>query len=37
VRRGEQPEPPAELLHRYSIQAAADRLVAAYDRLLETS
>lgn len=36
-RPGERAEPPAELLHRYSIQAAADRLVAAYDRLLETS
>ena len=36
-RPGERAEPPAELVHRYSIRAAADRLAAAYDRLLETT
>jgi glycosyltransferase involved in cell wall biosynthesis len=31
---GERSEPPSDLVQRYSIQAAADRLAAAYDRLL---
>ncbi|HET8653188.1 MAG TPA: glycosyltransferase family 4 protein [Gaiellaceae bacterium] len=31
---GERSEAPAELVRRYSIEAAADRLAAAYDRLL---
>lgn len=34
---GERAGRPTELVQRYSIQAAADRLTAAYDRLLETS
>ena len=36
-RPGERADPPAELVHRYSIQTAAERLAAAYDRVLETS
>jgi glycosyltransferase involved in cell wall biosynthesis len=32
---GERADPPEELVERYSITAAADRLAAAYDRLLE--
>jgi glycosyltransferase involved in cell wall biosynthesis len=31
---GERAEPPEELVRRYSIEAAADRLAGAYDRLL---
>jgi glycosyltransferase involved in cell wall biosynthesis len=31
---GERAEPPAELVRRYSIEAAAERLAGAYDRLL---
>jgi glycosyltransferase involved in cell wall biosynthesis len=34
---GERLESPRELVDRYSIQAAADRLAAVYDRLLEGS
>jgi glycosyltransferase involved in cell wall biosynthesis len=34
---GERAEPPAELVQRYSIEAAAHRLAAAYDRLLDAS
>jgi glycosyltransferase involved in cell wall biosynthesis len=34
---GERADPPPELIRRYSIQAAADRLTAAYDRLLAAS
>jgi glycosyltransferase involved in cell wall biosynthesis len=31
---GERAEPPAELVRRYSIEAAAERLAGAYDRLV---
>ena len=34
---GERAEPPDELVRRYSMQAAADRLTAAYDLLLGSS
>jgi glycosyltransferase involved in cell wall biosynthesis len=34
---GERVAAPAELLQRYSIQAAAERLAAAYDRLLDAT
>jgi glycosyltransferase involved in cell wall biosynthesis len=34
---GERVQAPAELLARYSIQSAAERLAAAYDRLLDTT
>jgi glycosyltransferase involved in cell wall biosynthesis len=32
---GERADIPSELLRRYSIEAAAERLAAVYDRLLE--
>ncbi|MDF2751800.1 MAG: glycosyltransferase family 4 protein [Gaiellaceae bacterium] len=32
---GERADPPEELVRRYSIASAADRLASAYDRLLE--
>ena len=31
---GDRAEPPAELVRRYSMDAAAERLASAYDRLL---
>jgi glycosyltransferase involved in cell wall biosynthesis len=34
---GERADIPAELIHRYSIEAAAERLASVYDRLMERS